>query len=230
MEQLVHFPTHVKGNTLDLVITNCSEKFISVADEGRIGKSDHCTLLIKMEINVLRKKQGAKKPNWNKADIPGLKNHLRNVNWQTKFSNKDVEESWLTFKNTIDLAVQKFVPCSTIRAAGQPKWLTREIIILVRRKKRAWQLTKTHGSAENWNKYKTLEREVIVKLRNAKRNMEKRLANMGETTTKTFANYIKSKTKSRTGIGPLKEENGVLVTDEREMAEKLNKIFCKRLY
>ena len=61
MEQLVHFPTHVKGNTLDLVITNCSEKIISVVDEGRIGKSDHCTLLVEMEINVIRKKQGAKK-------------------------------------------------------------------------------------------------------------------------------------------------------------------------
>ena len=226
MEQLVHFPTHVKGNTLDLVITNCSEKIISVVDEGRIGKSDHCTLLVEMEINVIRKKQGAKKPNWNKADIPGLKNYLRNIDWESKFLDTDVEDSWTTFKNILDLAVQKFVPCSTIRAAGQPKWLTREIIRLVRRKKRAWQLTRTHGTAENWNKYKSLEREVIVKLRNAKRNMEKRLANMGETTTKTFANYIKSKTKSKTGIGPLKDENGELITDEREMAEKLNNFFA----
>ena len=53
-----------------------------------------------MEINVLRKK-GAKKPNWNKADIPGLKNYLRNINWDSEFSNTDVEDSWTTFKNIL---------------------------------------------------------------------------------------------------------------------------------
>jgi hypothetical protein len=42
MEQLVRFSTHSKGNTLDLVITNCPERVVSISNEGRLGKSDHC--------------------------------------------------------------------------------------------------------------------------------------------------------------------------------------------
>ena len=72
----------------------------------------------------------------------------------------------------------------------------------------------THGTLENMNKYKTLEKEVTVKIRNAKRNLEKKLANSGNNNAKTFANYIKSKTKSHTGIGPLKDTNGSLITDD----------------
>ncbi len=39
--QLVNFPTHKKGNVLDLVLTNCSDRILEVSDVGRLGKSDH---------------------------------------------------------------------------------------------------------------------------------------------------------------------------------------------
>ena len=77
-------------------------------------------------------------------------------------------------------------------------------------------MTQTHGTIDNINKYKILEKEVNVKLKNAKRGMEKRLANSGNNNARTFANYIKSKTKSRTGIGPLKEPDGKLVPNEQQ--------------
>ena len=63
-------------------------------------------------------------------------------------------------------------------------------------------------------------------MKNAKRGMEKRLANSGNSNARTFANYIKSKTKSRTGMGPLKDPDGRLVTNDKEISEKLNKFFA----
>jgi hypothetical protein len=47
LHQLVSFPTHIKGNVLDLVITNCHEKILDILDAGRLGKSDHCMLNIR---------------------------------------------------------------------------------------------------------------------------------------------------------------------------------------
>ena len=116
------------------------------------------------------------------------------------------------------------MPISTVRVASHPRWLTREIIRLIGRKKRAWKLTKTHGTIENWTKFKNLEKEVIVRIRNAKRKIEKNLANAKETSTKTFANYIKSKSKTVTSIGPLKNSSGSLISSEKEMAEILNRL------
>ena len=56
--------------------------------------------------------------------------------------------------------------------------------------------------------------------------MEKNLANAKEMSTKTFANYMKSKSKTKNGIGPLKSSSRALITDEKDMAEMLNKFFA----
>ena len=226
LEQLVVFPTHIKGNTLDLVLTNCPEKIISITDGGRIGKSDHCVLNIEVEVNMNKSKNNVTKPNWTKADATGLQAFLGEIDWNSILLHKSATDAWDSFKEILDQAMDKFVPRSTVRGANTPKWLTRDIVKLVRKKKRAWKLTKTHGTLENLNNYKSLEKELIVRLKNAKRNMEKKLAYSGDNNAKTFANYIKSKTKSHTGIGPLKNDDGKLITDDREMSEELNKFFA----
>ena len=46
LEQLVTIPTHTKGNILDLLLTNNPAAIIAIYDGGRIGKSDHCSLVI----------------------------------------------------------------------------------------------------------------------------------------------------------------------------------------
>jgi endonuclease/exonuclease/phosphatase family metal-dependent hydrolase len=50
LQQLVNFPTHTKGNTLDLLLTNCPDKILGVTDAGRIGRSDHCLLRVVMDL------------------------------------------------------------------------------------------------------------------------------------------------------------------------------------
>ena len=44
--QMIEFPTHVKGNILDLLSTDCPERLIRIEDKGRKGKSDHVMILI----------------------------------------------------------------------------------------------------------------------------------------------------------------------------------------
>ena len=99
---------------------------------------------------------------------------------------------------------------------------------MIRKKKRAWKIYKLHNSAESRDNYKSLVSEVTKKVRNAKRGMEKRLANSTENNnSRRFANYIKSKTKTRISVGPLKDQEGKLVTDKIEMAKTLNKFFSE---
>ena len=160
LEQMVHFPTRIKGNTLDLILTNCPDKIISVLDGGRIGKSDHQVINIEVKVKRHKKTDSVTRANWNKADITGLKSFLSRINWRNKLTHISVDEAWPIFKSTIDEAIVKFVPSSTVRSANTPKWLTREIVRLVRKKKRVWKLAMTHSTMENLNKYKTIEKEV----------------------------------------------------------------------
>jgi Endonuclease-reverse transcriptase len=71
LEQLVTFPTHRKGNILDLVITDRPEQFVSIEDVGCLGSSDHCMLLVELEITMPKLKP-VTKINWKKGDYTSI--------------------------------------------------------------------------------------------------------------------------------------------------------------
>jgi hypothetical protein len=57
LTQLVDFATHRKGNILDLILTNCPDKFIQIKDEGCLGNSDHCILSMEIEMELYKQKK-----------------------------------------------------------------------------------------------------------------------------------------------------------------------------
>ncbi len=70
------------------------------------------------------------------------------------------------------------------------------------------------------------QKKVAKAIRNAKRKMEKRIAtDKDDQNGRKFSRYIRSKTKNMTGISPLKNSKGTLITENSEMAEELNKFF-----
>ena len=226
VEQLVRFPTHDKGNTLDLVLTNMASNIISVTEDGKLGKSDHCVIITEVRIPKRSEKNRKKILNWKKADYHQIKEYLAKVDWNEVLTRQSVNEAWEAFKNEIKIATAKFVPFSTIKRKSTPKWLTRENVRLVRQKKRAWKIYKLYNSIESRDRYKDLESQVKKKIMNAKRGMEKKLANSNDNNGRQFANYIKSKTKTRTSIGPIKSREGILKSDEKDMADELNSFFA----
>ena len=50
MTQMVDFSTQVRGNILDLVITNMPERVLEVREEGRLGESDHVMIVSEMAV------------------------------------------------------------------------------------------------------------------------------------------------------------------------------------
>jgi hypothetical protein len=76
-----------------------------------------------------------------------------------------------------------------------------------------------------FEEYEAADREVKQMIRNAKRNFEKRLAVGNGGNSRPFYAYIKRKTKSRPGIGPLKNKKKETITDNQGMAELLNNFF-----
>ena len=51
-EQLVSFPTHIKGNCLDLVLTNMPGKVGPISEVGRLGSSDHVMLQFDLMVSA----------------------------------------------------------------------------------------------------------------------------------------------------------------------------------
>ncbi len=51
LEQLVTFPTQVRGNILDLLLTNIPDRVSEVKDAGRLGKSDRTMILFSVTVD-----------------------------------------------------------------------------------------------------------------------------------------------------------------------------------
>ena len=225
LDQLVSFPTHVKGNILDLVVTNCSNKIISVEDVGRLGKSDHCILMTEIDIAQEGKCQAEVRHVWRRANWTAMKLLLRQIRWQNILLKGTVDDAWNALIREIENIVDMCVPMAKVNHNNRPRWLSRELLILIRKKRQAWKAFKNHGTYENLEKYKKLEKDVVKKVRNAKRGLEKDIAENKDKNNKKFTNYIKTKTKSKLSIGPLKI-NGKTITDEIELANHLNTFFA----
>ena len=98
LSQLICFPTHIKGNILDLLLTDQPENVINVESIGNLGNSDHD--LIKVELNFNSKPNISSEMvrNWRKGDQPGLINCISEINFEQIFQNKDANQCWLALK------------------------------------------------------------------------------------------------------------------------------------
>ena len=101
----------------------------------------------------------------------------------------------------------------------------------IRRKRQLWKKLRTSLSGENERAYREEEKSLNKKIRLAKSNMEKNIAQNTDN-SKKFHTNIRSRTKSKSGVGPLKVGDRT-VTEEQEMAETLNgyfsSVFNKRM-
>ncbi len=66
---------------------------------------------------------------------------------------------------------------------------------------------------------------VTTLIKQAKRRYEEDSAADSKKNTKKFFRYINTKKQIRSGIGPLKDSAGNLVTDDQNMANMLNDFF-----
>jgi Reverse transcriptase (RNA-dependent DNA polymerase)/Endonuclease-reverse transcriptase len=224
LEQMVGFPTHKKGNILDLILTNCPEKFVSVTEAGCLGTSDHCIIMAEIE-SVLPKNKTVTRLNWRKGDFQAIRDELRTTDWDILHTGS-LSEAWNIFKHRLTALVSRYIPRITVKGAGRPRWLNCELKKLLTKKKNAWRKYRREGGSENKEAYDEIAKRLKKQIRNAKRNVEKKLAFGNDKNSRQFNNYIKSKTKSRAPVGQIKKSDGTVVTEDVEMADELNGFFA----
>jgi hypothetical protein len=96
LEQLVTFPTHSKGNILDLMLTNCPDKILGVSDVGRLGRSDHCMIKEVMDFqpdSQVRHSNTGHWTDWNHGNIDQIKADLQGVSWRDTLIGRPIEDA-----------------------------------------------------------------------------------------------------------------------------------------
>ena len=221
--QLIDFPTHIKGNILDLALTNFPEKVLDISCLGNLANSDHSILSFDILTKLDFCEPDEERPDWKRCDFDGLANFFDTICWQDYLGENDTETSWSMFKEKIDEGIEKFVPMVKKRNTKGPKWFNRKLLKLTRKKERLWKEYIKFGDLEKFSQYKKSEKECKKAIRKAKRDFEKKIAN--DNNLKTFNAYIKKKTKNKTSVGPILKDKKI-ITENAEIANILNDYFC----
>ncbi|MFO0007415.1 MAG: hypothetical protein ACK559_40500, partial [bacterium] len=82
-----------------------------------------------------------------------------------------MEEGWNFIKSTLEETISRNVPTSKGRIKFKHPWMTREILQLIRKKRRRWRAAKNSASEHDMAEYTKVEKEVAKKVRNAKRKL-----------------------------------------------------------
>ena len=138
--QYIEYSTHIKGKTLDLLLTNHSQLITNfkVLDQNSICKSDHFPITFEVKSNIKHKKPIKRKIyNFKHANWDALNHDLCYTNWNAMLDCTEPEIAWSLFKSTLFHNVNKYIPTITIKSEFKPPWFDSEVYEAFRDKARA---------------------------------------------------------------------------------------------
>ena len=223
-------PTHEDGNTLDLCLSSQEDTVAGVEILEPLGNGDHNMLEIDLVGPLDNNDSLEEIPDWAKADLEQLRVALQNVDWNKEMESMSGTEAMDKFYMVLDREVERFVPKKLRRKSSKPLWMKKSILRMIRKKRRLWRSyttdERTKKDYASFQAFKKVQKEVEKAVKKAKKKLERSLAKNAKKNPKAFYSYIKKKTSNKVTVGPLKNSEGKLITDDKEMADTLNRHYC----
>ena len=183
-----------------------------------LGKSDHSLIQFNLRVKTVNK------GDFQKGDYDGMRQYAHNKKWKLLLKNKKPEQCWEILKQEFDYMITTFVPFKRHRRSRK-KHLSNKALQKIKNKQRLWKLYRTTGNNDDYIKYKEAVNATTKEIRSSKRIFEQKLATNIKQDSKSFFAYIRSKQRVKDSIGPLKGNNGAVISNNKEMAESLKQYF-----
>ena len=225
MEQHVDEQTHRSGNILDLILCDKEGMVDGVRMLGRLGKSDHETIMFCISVDAKRTKEQRPYLDHRRADYKGMRATLATEKWDG-LGEMDVNGLWLRIKGTIHELMKRFTPLKQPKKRRNQPWINNELKKKIEDKRRAWKKWKETGREEDGRAYKVKEKETKKMIRKRKNGWERKILENRKSNPKLFYAQINRTRKTRDKIAPLKSENGPVI-EPKKKAEVLNKYYAQ---
>ena len=224
LTQWVDKPTRGK-NTLDLVFSS-EDNIISNLDVGeKLGKSDHNIIRFEIESAFSREEKSFVKLNFKRADFDKLRCECRGLPLRTTV---DLEGRWYELKANFMAAQDQHIPkVKTIKnGTKQPRWFNKDIAKAIRVRNKAHKMSQLQPSQGSKSAHKKECRKVDRLIRKAKLEEEDKIIEEAKYNPKAFMGHVNSRKPIKSSIGPLKDKEGELISDDAGMADLLNNHFA----
>ena len=225
LQQLIEEPTRGE-NFLDLVLANDITLIEDLTVEEYFGTSDHRVIKFNLLGQVRKAEKTDKTFNYFKANYDEIRNFVNNGNYFDSSSNVgSVEELWVDIKSKLLNIRDRFVPLRK-EVKSKSKWVTRKVLRCRNAKNKAWKnYIKSNRDVRLYEVYKSKLKESVKANKSAKIEFERKLARNVKTDNKSFYAYVRSKQRNKVSVGPLKDNEGKVVVDDKISADLLNNYF-----
>ena len=235
--QHVNKPTRWRGSDtphiLDLIFTNEENMISDLEYLSPLGKSDHCVLQFQFNCYTKLKIDNRTKMCYDRGNYSEFNQEIKNIDWDTLLNpNDDINKNWSKFYEKLKTLEKRYIPSRKIKTSKKRKSefpMDKKTLEKIKKKNalsRKSIQTKDPKIREEYNKVRNQVKSLTNKL---KRQHEKNLASSAKKNPKAIWKYIKSKSKTRTGIGELlkdqNDQNSEKTDDDKEKAEILATFF-----
>ena len=213
------------SNLLDLVFTDRDDNVTRLDYEMPFGRSDHVCLMFEVLCHRHSEKEGFKRKYF-KGNYPEIRNDINMIDWENELRGKDTEESWGILESVIKESVERNVPMQKVFKTFKKKWMTQEVLNVVKEKHKAYKKYRRLRTNESKDDYNRTKQMAIYVTKKARTEFETRIANNIKENPKEFYSYVNNKTTMRSEIAVLKNRDGELAILPHEKAEMLNTFFA----
>ena len=230
LHNVIKEPTRVTETTstlLDLLITTDTSK-ITASGTFDPGLSDHC--LIYGIIKLTRSRTSPKyinAKNYKRVNVDRLKHDFSTAPWSAIEAFEDVDDvawAWETLYKDI---ISEHIPQRRVKTRSDNlPWMNSHIRKIMNKRYKVLKRAKQTRSAEHWAEYKKLRNQVTKLLRESEANYW-RQEFKNTKCSKDFWKLVSTIThkKKPSTIGPLKDDQGTIITDDQAKAEAMNDYF-----
>lgn len=231
----VDFPTHVRGGSLDPVLTDLTEETVQCRQLDQVGTSDHMAVLSQVNLATAMDETSQREIwLWKHTDWPCMREKLSHINWDTVLTG-DTEHDVETFASHILSIQRELVPhrIYSTRPEDQP-WFGYRCRLSADAKYKAWIRYKKHPTLRNKNLHKVACKKMKNTVKWAMLKFEsdiKRKLRGNEVGTKQWWSLVKEKQgiSKQERIPVLNKPDGTLATRSQEKAELLAIMFSNKM-
>ena len=218
----------LQESTLDQVVSSNEAIVNCVKVLAPLGKSDHVSLLIDLNVNSKHKREFTRstKVLWGKVTEADILDFSKDVNWSSSLADLDVESLWKELHSKL-LGVKSKVPSCHVDSKRSRKvpWENSCLKRFRRDKDKFWALFDKEATHYNLNLALCKQRKYEEKETLAKIRYEKKITANLKNCTKPFFSYLRSKRKVNTTVTSLVREDGSETKGAGEAASELSAFF-----
>ena len=192
-----------------------------------IGKSDHITLNISVDIEPTKVQAPPATFNYYKGDYKSLNENLASINWSMLLENLNTEQCWLQIKTILkenmNLHIPKTKPKSSFK--NPPLWMNQDAKNAIKVKKKTWRKYQSQQTVWSAKKHREAQNQCTRKIKNIKKSFERKIVNEAKTDPKSFWKYVKSQTKYSESIPKLRKSDDTYAESDTDKASTFNAFF-----